>query len=37
MILYLVAAFKNPGYVTSYVLGQDDAENDLEEFKKQNA
>lgn len=32
--LYLVVAIKDPGYVTSYVLREEDEEQDIENSKK---
>lgn len=32
-IVYLVVAFKNPGYVTSYVLKGDDIEEEIERMR----
>lgn len=34
MILYVVVAFKDPGYVTSYVLKGDEFEDDIEKMRK---
>jgi hypothetical protein len=33
-MLYLIVAFKNPGYVTSYVLKGDEFEDDIESMKR---
>jgi len=33
MLLYITVAFKDPGYVTSYVLRTDDLEEDIEKAK----